>query len=96
MCYNPQLEPYWNTLSALEPLMEPLLEPTFVRFWSFFGIQHSVCPSTTSACFELRTLMGTHTVHVRHPKRVHIVVAAVPKGGGGLCPVSLRRGPLAA
>ena len=30
---------------------EPLLEPTFVRFWSFLTIQHSVWPFTTSACF---------------------------------------------
>ena len=30
-------------LSALEPL----LEPTFVRFWSFLGIRHSVWPFTT-------------------------------------------------
>ena len=59
-CWNPLLEPLSvlepsagtllePTFGAGTPLsaLEPLLEPTFMRFWSFLEIQHSVWPFTT-------------------------------------------------
>ena len=66
--------PARTPLSTLEPLMEP----TFVRFWSFLGIQHTVWPFTTWACFGFRTLIEYHTVTLTHCKLVHIVVLVVP------------------
>ena len=32
----------WNVAGTPLSALEPLLEPTFVRFWSFLGIQRSV------------------------------------------------------
>ena len=59
LCWNPLLEPPCAlepcARTLLEPLfcvtplcaLEPLLEPTFVHFWSFLRVQHSVWPLTT-------------------------------------------------
>ena len=47
-------------------------------------------PTTHS---ELRTLMETHTVTLRHPRRVRIVVLGVLKGGRASAETLLRHTP---